>query len=94
MWIKNNDKERTKSYLKSDIESNITNIKNISNCIRSFIPAINRAASGTPSGQEQNMIDDCHRAIEQIEKALQSMYASRSLVDQINTMEWIDDESY
>ena len=69
MWVKNNDKERVKTYLKSDISSNITNVTDFCNRIHDLISAIDRATAGTPSGTERE-----------------------NYIDQIITLEWVDDE--
>lgn len=92
MWIKNNDKERTKSYLKSDIESNITNITYLRNHIRVLISAVDRATAGTPSGKERDIIDDCQNALSELDTALKNLYACRHCIEKLDTREWIDDE--
>ena len=92
MWIKNNDKERIKSYLKSDIESNITNITDLSNHIHGLISAIDRATAGTPSGKGRDMIDEYQKVLSELSTALQDLYACRNCVEQLDTREWVDDE--
>lgn len=92
MWVVNNNKERIKIYLKSDIESNITNITDASNRIHDTIAAINRATAGSATGIDQQMIGDCQRALQELSTALQNLYICRNYVDQIDTREWIDDE--
>lgn len=92
MWVVNNDKERKKQYLKSDIESSITNITDASNKVNETISSITRAAAGMLSGKDQQIIDDCKRAEQELSKALQSLNVCRSYVNQLNTMEWVEDE--
>lgn len=92
MWIVNNNKERIKIYLKSDIESNITNLTDASNRIHDTIAAINRVAAGTVTGIDRQMISDCQRALQELSMALQNLYACRNYVNQLETREWIDDE--
>ena len=58
MWVVNNNKERIKLYLKSDIESNITNLNDASNRIHDTISSINRVAGGAVTGKDQQMIGD------------------------------------
>lgn len=92
MWVANNDKERVKTYLKSDIESNITNIMDVSNRIHDSIAAVNRAAAGIASGTDRRLIDDCQRALQGLSEALQGLYACRNILDSLETREWADDE--
>ena len=92
MWVKNNDKERVKSYLKSDVGSNITNVTDFRNRIHDLISAIDRATAGTPSGMEREMIDGCKKAVSHLSDALQNLNVCQNCIDQINTMEWVDDE--
>ena len=92
MWVVNNTKERIKIYLKSDIESNITNVTDASNRIHETIAAINRATAGTASGIDRRMIDDCQRALQELQTALHNLYICRNYVDSLQTREWIDDE--
>ena len=91
MWVANNDKERVKCYLKSDIESNITNLSDASNHIHDTISAINMATAGSLSGSDRQMIDECQRAIKEISECLQNLYACRNYLDQLDTREWVDD---
>ena len=91
MWIANNDKVRTKSYLRSDIESNITNLTYESNEIHNTIAALDRAIGRTPSGSDVRLIGNCQKALQELSAALQSLYNCREYVEQLNTMEWIDD---
>ena len=94
MWVVNNNKEHVKMYLRSDIESNISNLIDASNRIHETIAAINRATSGTATGIDQQMIGDCQRALQELSSALQNLYVCRNYVHQIDTREWIDDEQY
>ncbi len=92
MWVVNNTKERTKLYLKSDIESNITNLNDSSNKIHNTIAAINRVTAGTVTGIDQRMIDDCKIALQEISVSLQNLYMCRDYVNSLEIREWIDDE--
>ena len=91
MWIQNNDKERIKSYIKSDIESNITNLMDSSNKIRELMSEILYAVGSSASGADQKLLDDCQRALQVIETALCMLYDSKSIADQLDTKEWVDD---
>lgn len=92
MWIKNNDKERIKSYIKNDIESNITNITSIINHLHDLIYMINRAVAESPSGFDRIIINDCKKIIIDLSSALQILYTCRRYADQIDTKEWVEDE--
>ena len=92
MWVVNEEKERVKIYLKNDIESNITNITEVSNRIHETIAAINGAVGGSAMGVDQKMIGDCQRAQQELSTALQSLFECRNYVEQLDTMEWVDDE--
>ena len=92
MWIENNDKVRTKVFLRSDIESNITNICDVSNRIQDTISAINRATAGSVVGSDDRMIDECKRSLQEMSEALQGLYLCRNFAEQLETREWVDDE--
>lgn len=92
MWVANNNKERVKSYLKSDIESNITNLCDANNHIHDTISAINRATAGSLSGADRQMIDECQKALDEISKSLQNLYACREYIAHLETKEWVDDQ--
>ncbi len=92
MWVINNQKQSAKIYLKSDIESSITNTTDISNRIHTVIAAINRAVGGMPAGADRKLIDDCNRALNELSNALQMLYLCRSQIERLETREWIDDD--
>ena len=92
MWVVNNNKERIKSYIKNDIESNITNITDEINRIHDLISEINRATAGTVSGIDIAMIDDCQRALNELSITRQNLFTCQSYVAQLETREWISDE--
>ena len=94
MWVKNNEKERIKSYIKSDIDSHVTNITDTSNHIHEIISSIDRAVSGSLSGKDQELIGDCQRAIEELSNALQNLHTCRGYVDRLETKEWVEDEQH
>lgn len=91
MWIVNNNKERMKSYLCSDIESNITNITDSSNRMSKIVMELDSTISGAASGIDAKMIGECRRSIEKLSVTLQYLHYCRSLVGQLNTKEWVDD---
>ena len=91
MWVVNNNKARAKSYLRCDIESSITNLCDISNHIHDAISAINSIAAGSMSGADQQMIDECQKAISELSKGMQNLSACRNYVDQMETRDWVDD---
>lgn len=92
MWVVNNNKERIKSYINNDIESNITNITNEINRIHDLIASINRATAGTASGADRVMIDDCQRALNELSITRQNLFACKNYASQLETREWIPDE--
>lgn len=92
MWVVNNNKERVKAYIKSDIESNITNATDASNRIQDILAAISRATAGAATGVDQQMIGNCQRALQEISTALQNYNICRGYANQLETKEWVDDE--
>lgn len=94
MRVINNNKERSKIYLRSDIESAITNVTNESNEVHDTIAALNNAVGGSPSGMDSNLIGSCQKTLQDLSSALQSLNRCRELVDSIDTSEEIADEQY
>ncbi len=92
MWVVNPTKERTKQFIKSDIESSITNLTDVSNRLYDMISAINIAVLGTISGTDQRMIGDCQMVLQELSTALQNLYSCRNYADALDVMEWIDDD--
>lgn len=91
MWVANNDKERVKSYLRSDIESSITNLTDVSNHIHETISAISRATAGSLTGADKQMIDECQKANKEISESLHDLYACLNYVNHLETREWVEE---
>lgn len=91
MLVVNGDKERVKIYLRSDAESNITNITHESNEIQMLMSQITQAMSGALSGVDNDLIGKAQQALQSLSQALQSLYEARRLIDQLETREEIPD---
>lgn len=94
MWVINNEKERVKTYLQSDIESNRTNITDASNHVYRTISAINYVMDGSVIGAGRKVTDDCQQAMQKLQEALNMLAVCRNCVDQLDTGEWVDDDQY
>ena len=92
MWVENNDKARIKTYLRSDINSNITNVVQAQNRVYTVIAAINRTAGGSGCGADQKMQNEAQMAKEQLQNALNKLAECRNYVDQLETREWVEDD--
>lgn len=92
MLVVNNDKERTKIYLRSDVESNITNLAHESDEIQNVIAQLAQTMSGSPSGIHNDLIGQAQQSLQYLSQALQSLYRARGLVDQLDTSEEISDD--
>lgn len=92
MWVVDNDKDRSKTYLKNDLRSNFTGLADAGNRINGVIAAISRATAGMPSGMDQQMIGDCQRASQKISEGLRNIEIGSASIDRINTRVWVDDE--
>ena len=91
MWVVNKDKESVKSYLRSDIISNTTNLTHESNEIHNTISALCRAIGATPSGNDARLIGNCQMALQELSMVIQNLDVCREFVEQLDTKEWIDD---
>ena len=94
MLVVNNEKERQKTYLRSNIQSCITNVTAESNKIHDTISALQNAVGGAPSGADGRLIGLCQQALQQISVALQNLNQSQQYVNEIDTREEIPDEQY
>jgi len=92
MWVTNSHKEVTKTYLRYDIKSSITNLTQKSNDIHYMIVAIDRAIGGTPSGNDTRLIGNCHQALQELSSAMQTLNNCLESVNQLETREWVDDD--
>lgn len=91
MLVVNYEKERVKIYLRSDVESNITNITHESNEIQMLMSQITQAMSGALSGVDNELIGKAQQALQSLSQALQSLYEARRLIDQLETREEVPD---
>lgn len=91
MWVVNSEKERVKIYLRSDVESNITNITHESNEIQALVSQITQAMSGALSGADNEMIGTTQQALQSLSQSLQSLHEARRLIDQLETREEVPD---
>lgn len=94
MRVINNDKERAKIYLRSNIQSCVTNVTSESNKLHETISAIQNAVGGSPSGADGKLIGSCQQALQQISSALQNLNQSIQFVNQIDTSEEVPDGKY
>ena len=94
MWVVNNKKQTAKIYLRSDVESSITNITDLCNRLDTVITAVNGAVGGSTVSADIKINDDCRIAIDRLTSALADLYKCRSYTDRFDTREWIDDDQY
>lgn len=94
MLVVNNDKERQKVYLRSNVQSCITNVTSESNKIHETISALHNAVGGSPSGEDSKLIGYFQQALQQISVALQNLNRSLQFINDIDTREEIPDEQY
>lgn len=94
MRVINNDKERDKIYLRTDIQSCITNVTSESNKLQETVSILQNAIGGSPSGIDGKLIGTCKQALQQISVGLQNLYQSVQFVNQIDTSEEVPDGKY
>lgn len=94
MRVVNNEKERAKSYLSSDIESNITNILHTSNEIQELVAQLSQIMSGSLSSADQELIGTAQQSLQYLSQAMQHLYQAQNSASQLDTTEEIPDEQY
>lgn len=94
MLVVNNDKERQKIYLQSNVQSCITNVIDESNKIHETISALHNAVGGSPSGEDSKLIGYCQQVLQQISIVVQNLNQSLQYINDIDTREEIPDEQY
>lgn len=94
MRVINNEKERDKIYLRTGIQSCITNVTSESNKIQETVSALQNAVGGSPSGIDGKLIGACQQALQQISVGLQNLNQSIQFVNQIDTSEEVPDGKY
>ena len=93
MLVVNQEKERTKITLLSDINNDITILSDITEKIKILINCIDNAAADLPSGDDRRMKGCCERALENnMFSALNLLKLSLDYTRQLDVMEWIPDE--
>lgn len=90
----NNEKERDKIYLRTDIQSCITNVTSESNKLQDTISALQNAVGGSPSGIDGKLIGSCQQALQQISVGRHNLYQSIQFVNRIDTSEEVPDGKY
>ena len=87
-----NEKERNKIWLRSSIQSCITNVTSESNKLQEIISALQNAVGGSPSGIDVELIGACQQTLQQISVGLQNLNQGIQFVDQIKTSEEVPDD--
>lgn len=91
MWVVDNNKDRVKTYLRSDVESSITSLCDASNQLHDTISAINRATSGSFIGADRQIIEECQKALKELSESIQDLYECRTYIDLLDVMMWVPD---
>ncbi len=93
MWVRNNKRVTAQYYIRSDIRSNITNIKGVSDKIDGIVSAVD-SILGDSYGMGNPIIDDCRAAVDQLKAASEKLERCAFAVDNLKTEERIDDDQY
>lgn len=94
MWVINNNKARSLTYIKNDLRDLITQLTNEDNEVSKIVSALNNALGGEPSGACDRMIDSCKRSQSSLGDARRTVYTCMDYASQLEIREWVDDEQY
>lgn len=94
MRVVNNEKERVKSYLRSDVESNITNMLHASNEVQAVVAQLSQIMSGSLSSADQALVGKAQQSLQYLSQALQHLHQAQNCASQLDTTEEIPDEQY
>lgn len=92
MWIINNGKAQSQTYLKYDMQNLMTQLNNAEHRINSIITLIDRVAGGAPSGQGNILMNRCCEAKNSLEEVRQLLNTCCDCVSQLDVMEWQTDD--
>lgn len=92
MWIVNNEKARSQTYLKYDLQNLITRLNSTEHKIDSIIAALDRVAGGVSSGPGNNLMDRCRRTKNSMEEVRRLLNTCNDCILRLNVMERISDD--
>lgn len=87
MWGIDYRKARAQSYLRSAVQSSITNITDEDNRIRDIVAALNNAVSGSVYDADLKLIENCQRTLQELSSALHLMYLCLDYIEQLDIWE-------
>lgn len=94
MWMTNNDKAKSQTYLKYDMQNLMAQLNSAEQKIDGIIASIDRAVGGIPSGLGNTLTDGCREAKSSLEEARRLLNTCNDCVAKLDVMEWVSDDQY
>lgn len=92
MWVENGKLVTQKYYIRSHINSNITEIKGVKDKITDSISIVNNSIANIASGIDKTIIGEFERGMDLLNRAQQTLEQCLALVDKFETRELIEDD--
>ena len=83
----NPEKERAKAYLRTDIQSCITNTAHESNQTQQLVSVLTNLTAGSAVGADQRLVSHCQNALQGYSRAMSLLYQASSLVEELSTVD-------
>ena len=94
MKVVNNKKAQAKTYIRNDLNSNVTNINNEISELEDTIAILWNLVGGSIREVDQELIGYCKQARESMAQAIKTTHAVIQLSNQLDVMEEIPDNEY
>lgn len=94
MWVINNQKAQSKTYIKNDIHNLITQLSYEDNEVQNTIAMINQAIGNSVLQSDQKMMDACKSSLSILSEALRMLDTCNDCTSQLEVREWIEDDKH
>lgn len=94
MWVINNQKAQSQTYIKNDIHNLITQLSYEDNEVQNTIAMINQAIGNSLLQSDQKMTDACKSSLNILGEALRMLNTCNDCTSQLEVREWVGDDKH
>lgn len=94
MWVINNQKAQSQTYIKTDIHNLITQLSYEDNEVQNTISMISQAIGNSHLQSDQRMMDACKSSLNILGEALRMLNTCSDCTSQLEVREWVEDDKY
>lgn len=94
MWVINNQKAQSQTYIKNDLHDLMTQLSYEDSEVQNTVAMINQAIGNSPLQSDQRMIDACKSSLSVLGEALRMLNTCNDCTSQLEVREWVEDDKY